>query len=87
MNDWVKALSEGLGETVPEGWETTGQIAKQIGLSADATLGRLKRRQARGLIERQHITVNGVGKTSSWRVIDPEGEKDRGKEKSPARGL
>ncbi len=76
MNNWVKTLTEGLGDAVPEGWETTAQVAAQLGITTDATLGRLKRRLARGLVERKFLIVSGVGKISIWRVIIPEGGED-----------
>jgi DNA-binding Lrp family transcriptional regulator len=83
MTDWIKVMSGGLADEIPEGWETTSQIAEHLGITPDAAHGRLKRRKIRGLVEQRHIIVSGMGKSSIWRVIDPEGGGESLNEKNP----
>jgi len=66
VNDWAKIFSEQLGAGLPEGFETTQQIATKTGDSLAKVYNRLKRLHAKGLVEKRVISFEGA-QQAAWR--------------------
>ncbi|MAT10400.1 MAG: hypothetical protein CMM02_05255 [Rhodopirellula sp.] len=66
MSDWIKILSQFDEEEVPEGWATTSQISEELKLPMETVYKRLKRRLARGEVEKKSFIMKGR-KLSIWK--------------------
>tara|TARA_R110002020_G_C16317421_1_gene774396 strand:- start:6871 stop:7080 length:210 start_codon:yes stop_codon:yes gene_type:complete len=66
MTDWTEVFAKHLNTNIPEGFETTAQIAKKAGANHSATYERLKVLLKRGLVDCVEVTHNGKN-AKAWK--------------------
>lgn len=66
MSDWVDIFAKHLRTKVPEGYETTSEIAKKTDAKHSATYERLKLLHKRGVVDCVEVTHNGKS-AKAWK--------------------
>jgi predicted transcriptional regulator len=65
--NWEKLLAENFANAVPEGYETTRQIAKRWNCRVDSAASRLNKLFEKGLVDKKEAVCDGH-LTNSWKI-------------------
>ena len=65
--DWTKVFAQHMGTKIPEGYETTSQIAAKCQETVALAYNRLKKLHENGVVDKIKVTHNGIAQ-SAWKV-------------------
>ena len=65
--DWTKVFAQHMGTEIPEGYETTSQIAAKCKQTATLAYNRLRILHEKGVVDKIKVTHNGIAQ-SAWKI-------------------
>ena len=65
--DWTKVFAQHMGTKIPEGYETTSQIAAKCQETMPVAYNRLQSLFRKGVVDKIRVTHKGVAQ-SAWKI-------------------